>query len=105
DRALDYAGQIAAALEAAHGKGIIHRDLKPANVKVTPQGRVKLLDFGVAKAVRGTDEQLDLSRRLTIGTEPKTLAGQIIGSPSYMSPEQARGQFVDERTDIWSFGC
>ena len=105
ERVLDYAGQIAEALEAAHAKGIIRRDLKPANVKLTPQGRVKLLDFGVAKAVRGTDAIVDLSRAPATGTEPNTLLGQIVGSPSYMSPEQARGLHVDERTDIWSFGC
>src|SRR5216683_1144999 len=102
--ALDRACQVAAALEAAHNKGIIHRDLKPANVKVTPQGRVKVLDFGLAKAIWGPEQNQDLSQSATMtGTE--TLAGHILGTPGYMSPEQARAKEVDERTDIWSFGC
>ncbi len=104
ERALDYARQVAEALESAHAKGIIHRDLKPANVKVTPQGRVKVLDFGLAKAIWGLDQNQDLSQAATLtGTE--TLAGHIVGTPGYMSPEQARGKEVDERTDIWAFGC
>jgi eukaryotic-like serine/threonine-protein kinase len=96
ERALDYARQVADALQAAHEKGFIHRDLKPANVRVTPQGRVKVLDFGLAKAIWGSESNPDLSQ---------TLAGQIVGTPSYMSPEQVRGKEVDNRTDVWAFGC
>jgi Tol biopolymer transport system component len=104
ERALDYARQVAEGLEAAHDKGIIHRDLKPANVKVTPQGRVKVLDFGLAKAIWGEEGDQDLSQRATV-TGIETLAGHIVGTPGYMSPEQARGVSVDKRTDIWAFGC
>lgn len=102
--ALDRAHQVAEALEAAHAKGIIHRDLKPANVKVTPQGRVKVLDFGLAKAIWRLDENQDLSRVADKSGE-ETLAGHILGTPGYMSPEQASGKEVDERTDVWAFGC
>src|ERR1700680_4624065 len=104
ERALDYARQVAEALEAAHDKGIIHRALTPANVKVTPQGRVKVLDFGLAKAIWGPDQNQDLSQART-GTGVETLAGHIVGTPGYMSPEQARGTDVDKRTDTWAFGC
>ena len=108
-RALDYARQVAEALEAAHDKGIIHRDLKPANVKVTGPasgypGRVKVLDFGLAKAIWGPEQNQDLSQSGT-ATGVETLAGHIVGTPGYMSPEQARGTAVDKRTDIWAFGC
>ncbi len=102
--ALDRARQVAEALEAAHANGIIHRDLKPANVKVTPQDRVKVLDFGLAKAIWGPEKNQDLSQAATkSGSE--SLPGHIVGTPGYMSPEQARGTDVDERTDIWAFGC
>src|SRR5215467_4814370 len=97
--ALLIARQIAEALEAAHEKGIIHRDLKPANIKVTPAGTVKVLDFGLAKALAG-DSLTDLSQ-VPAGSED----GLIVGTPAYMSPEQARGQPVTKQTDIWAFGC
>jgi len=97
--ALKVACQIAEALEAAHEKGIVHRDLKPANVKLTPEGRVKVLDFGLAKALSG-DDDMDLSKAPTLSEE-----GRILGTPAYMSPEQARGKPIDKRTDIWAFGC
>jgi len=94
--ALNMANQIAEAVAAAHEQGVIHRDLKPGNIKITPDGKVKVLDFGLAKAVAG--RALDEKSTLT-------LPGRIIGTPAYMSPEQARGREVDKRTDIWSFGC
>ena len=101
---LTIAGQIAEALEAAHEKGIIHRDLKPANIKVTPDGIVKVLDFGLAKAGAGETAGADLSRLPTASFDG-TRDGVILGTAAYMSPEQARGQAVDKRTDIWAFGC
>jgi serine/threonine protein kinase len=91
-------------LEAAHSKGIIHRDLKPANIKVTPEGTVKVLDFGLAKVMGVPEENGSLSQ-LTAAAGVETAAGHIVGTPGYMSPEQARGEAVDERTDIWAFGC
>jgi serine/threonine protein kinase len=101
EEALKIAGQIAEALEAAHEKRVVHRDLKPANVKVTPEGRVKVLDFGLAKAF---DAEQDLRSAATL-TSTGTEDGRILGTPTYMSPEQARGKPVDKRTDIWAFGC
>ncbi len=104
DEALDVARQIAAALEAAHEAGIIHRDLKPGNVKLTPQGDVKVLDFGLAKGAGSAESNPDLSQTPTKTFAP-TGVGVILGTAAYMSPEQARGKVLDRRTDIWSFGC
>jgi serine/threonine protein kinase len=103
-QALDLTRQVAEALEAAHATGIIHRDLKPSNVKVTPQGRVKVLDFGLAKAIWGPERNQDLSPAASANGS-QSLPGHIVGTPGYMSPEQASGGEVDERTDIWAFGC
>src|SRR5690242_925569 len=102
DTALDYALQIAAGLEAAHEKGIVHRDLKPANIKVTPDGVVKVLDFGLAKAADGSSSDSQNAPTLTISP---TAAGVILGTAAYMAPEQARGKPVDKRADIWAFGA
>jgi eukaryotic-like serine/threonine-protein kinase len=104
DEALKIAVQIAEALEAAHEKNIIHRDLKPANVKVTPEGKVKVLDFGLAKAFEGDATEVDMSNSPTL-SRAATMQGVILGTAAYMSPEQARGRTVDKRTDIWAFGC
>jgi serine/threonine protein kinase len=103
--ALTVARQITEALEQAHEQGIVHRDLKPANVKVTPEGNVKVLDFGLAKALETeSGDQVNPSLSPTL-TAAATRAGVIMGTAAYMSPEQARGAVVDKRADIWAFGC
>ena len=94
--ALSIGQQIAEAVSAAHEKGVVHRDLKPGNIKITPENRVKVLDFGLAKASGGEDKD---------GKTTVTQPGRIIGTPAYMSPEQARGKDADHRSDVWSFGC
>jgi len=100
--ALEVARQVAEGLEAAHRKGIIHRDLKPGNVKLTPEARVKVLDFGLAKALSAAGAE-DPQQTETASGE--TGSGVVMGTAAYMSPEQARGEELDERTDVWSFGC
>jgi len=104
EEALEVCRQIAEGVEAAHEKGVIHRDLKPANVKVTPEGKVKILDFGLAKAFEEETPDTDISQSPTL-TEEMTRAGVILGTAAYMSPEQAKGEEVDRRADIFAFGC
>ena len=102
--ALRIGRQIAEGIESAHAKGVIHRDLKPANIKITGEGVVKVLDFGLAKALADDDQpspELSLSPTLTVAA---TQAGFILGTAGYMAPEQARGLPVDRRSDIWAFG-
>ena len=101
--ALRIGSQIAEALEFAHEKGVLHRDLKPANIKITPEGKVKVLDFGLAKAMN-LPPSGDMSRSPTIVMDDSR-PGEIVGTPEFMSPEQARGKETDRRTDIWAFGC
>jgi eukaryotic-like serine/threonine-protein kinase len=104
DEVVRIAGQIALGLEAAHERGIVHRDLKPANVRINPEGAVKILDFGLAQAYSGdSSSQYDVQSSPTL-TAAMTMAGVILGTASYMSPEQARGKRVDKRSDIWAFG-
>ena len=103
--ALPIGKQMADALEVAHEQGIVHRDLKPANIKVRADSTVKVLDFGLAKAMDPPASSPNMSRSPTITTPAMTHAGMILGTAAYMSPEQARGHVVDKRTDIWAFGA
>src|SRR4030095_105636 len=104
DEVLKIAHQIAEGVEAAHDKGVIHRDLKPANVKITPEEKVKVLDFGLAKALDTTPEPKDIMNSPTLLSAP-TNPGIILGTAGYMSPEQAKGEEADHRSDIFSFRC
>ncbi|NIT97448.1 MAG: protein kinase, partial [Actinobacteria bacterium] len=105
DEALEVATQIAEGLAAAHDGGVIHRDLKPANVRVAPDGRCRVLDFGLAKAVDAAPASGSTPTVAPTVTSAGTAAGIILGTAAYMSPEQARGKPVDRRTDVWAFGC
>ncbi|HEY7387403.1 MAG TPA: protein kinase [Bryobacteraceae bacterium] len=105
EEALEIAGQIAEALEAAHEKGIVHRDLKPANIKLKPDGTVKVLDFGLAKLAGSSEAAAPAGTIAATVTMGATQAGAILGTAAYMSPEQARGKTVDRRTDTWAFGA
>ena len=105
DEAIDIATQIASGLEEAHDKGVVHRDLKPANLMITPDGVVKILDFGLAKPYAERLLRRCVSNLATVTGGDVTREGVIMGTASYMSPEQARGRKVDRRADIWAFGC
>src|SRR5262249_31005821 len=104
DEALPIARQVCEALETAHDQGIIHRDLKPANIKLRPDGTVKVLDFGLAKALEPAVANGAATALPTI-TPPVSVIGVVLGTAAYMSPEQARGRQTDKRTDVWAFGC
>ncbi len=95
--------QVAEALAGAHDKGVLHRDLKPANICLTPEGRVKVLDFGLARAL--SEDEPPIASHLSTATSPPSHAGLVLGTAPYMSPEQARGQEIDRRSDVWAFGC
>ncbi|MDH3227316.1 MAG: serine/threonine protein kinase, partial [Thermoleophilia bacterium] len=106
DEVIAIARQVALALEEAHERGIVHRDLKPSNIQIGSDGKVKVLDFGLAKALESTptSDAMSFSHSPTV-TSAGTMAGMILGTAAYMSPEQARGKPLDRRTDLWSFGC
>jgi serine/threonine protein kinase len=105
DEVLPIATQIAEALEAAHAQGIIHRDLKPANIKLRPDGTIKVLDFGLAKALEPAVTSADMAHSPTITSPAMTRMGVIVGTAAYMSPEQAKDRAADKRSDVWAFGC